>query len=92
MDNVIALSNVPDILDVQRLQEVIVIADDQSENFYDLTDPLVTKMRASILLIPHGLRKYGKVKLLGSGGCKLGKRSLDTFDDAFVQCGVDVED
>lgn len=92
VDNVIALSNVPDILDVQRLQEVIVIADDQSENFYDLTDPLVTKMRASILLIPHGLRKYGKVKLLGSGWCKLGKRSLDTFDDAFVQCGVDVED
>lgn len=92
VNNVVHLSNVPDILDVRRLKEVIGIADAQSWNFYDLTDELVTKMRASILLIPYGLRQYGSVKLLGSGGCKLWKRSLDTFDDAFEQCGVSVED
>ena len=92
VDNAVLLTNVPDILDVRRLKEVIGIADTQSEDFYDLTDDLVTKMRASILLIPHGLREYGSVKLLGSGWCKLGKRSLDTFDDAFEQCGVSVVD
>lgn len=92
VDNVVSLTNVPDILDVRRLREVIRIADIQSSSFYNLTDDLVTKMRASILLIPHGLRKYGSVKLLWSGGCKLWKRSLDTFDDAFEQCGVSVVD
>lgn len=92
VNTIVALTNVPDILDVRRLREVIGIADSQSKDFYDLTDPLVTKMRASILLVPHGLRKYGSVKLLGSGWCKLGKRSLDTFDDAFEQCGVSVVD
>jgi UDP-N-acetylglucosamine 1-carboxyvinyltransferase len=28
------------------------------------------------------------VHFIGVGGCKLGKRSLDTFDDALEQCGV----
>lgn len=41
-------------------------------------------------MIPVGLRKFGKVRFVGSGGCKIGKRPLDTFDDALIKAGVDV--
>ena len=39
-------------------------------------------------MIPYGLIRYGEVHFVGVGGCKLGKRSLDTFDDGLAQCGV----
>lgn len=42
-------------------------------------------------MIPYGLIKYGKVKFIGVGGCNLGKRSLDAFDDALTQCGVSIQ-
>ena len=60
----------------------------KSEKFFDLTDDLAKKFRASILLIPFGLIKYGKVKFVGSWGCNIGKRPLDTFDDALKQAGI----
>lgn len=41
-------------------------------------------------MIPYGLLEYGKVKFIGTGGCNLGKRSLDAFDDALSQCGIKV--
>ena len=50
-------------------------------------------MRASILMIPYGLIHHGLVKFYGaSGGCKLGKRPLDTFDDVLTQCGVEISE
>jgi UDP-N-acetylglucosamine 1-carboxyvinyltransferase len=61
---------------------------EKSGKFFDLTDDLAKKFRASILLIPFGLIKYGKVKFVGSGGCNIGKRPLDTFDDALKQAGI----
>ena len=56
----------------------------------NLTDELSKKFRSSILLIPFGLIQYGEVRFGSVGGCNIGKRSLDTFDDAFVKAGVDV--
>ncbi len=41
-------------------------------------------------MIPYGLIRHGEVRFIGVGGCKLGKRSLDTFDDALEQCGVEL--
>ena len=66
IDKKISLENLPQILDVQRLQQVAEKAEKISTDWYDLTDNLVMKMRASILLIPYGLKKYGKVKIVGS--------------------------
>lgn len=63
---------------------------EKSKEYLDLTDDLAKKFRASILLIPFGLIKYGKVKFVGSGGCNIGKRPLDMFDDALVNAGVTV--
>lgn len=62
----------------------------KSKDYFDLTDDLAKKFRASILLIPFGLIKYGKVKFVGSGGCNIGKRPLDMFDDALVKAGITI--
>ena len=59
-----------------------------SKDYFDLTLSLAKKFRASILLIPFGLVKYGKVKFVGSGGCNIGKRPLDSFDDALFKAGI----
>lgn len=89
-DSKVKLENVPHILDVERLHTIAENALKTSEwkNYFDLTDPLCLKLRASILMLPYWLIRYGEVHFIGVGGCKLGKRSLDTFDDGLAQCGV----
>lgn len=89
-DNQVKLLNVPDIKDIKSMQEIAQHALEVSKDYFDLTDEKVQKIRASILLIPFGLRKYWKVIFCGSGGCKIWKRPLDTFDDALVQAWVKV--
>lgn len=89
-NNTVQLENIPHILDVERLHLIAENAVKVSEgkSYFDLTDPLCLKLRASILMVPYGLIRHGEVHFVGVGGCKLGKRSLDTFDDGLEQCGV----
>ncbi|MEF2176009.1 MAG: UDP-N-acetylglucosamine 1-carboxyvinyltransferase [Candidatus Absconditabacteria bacterium] len=91
-DNKVELTNLPDIKDLKMLSEIATKSLQESNGYLDLSYPEVSKIRASILLIPLGLVKYGKVVFCGSGGCKIGKRPLGTFDDALVQAGVKVTD
>ncbi len=91
-NNKVKLTNVPDILDVHNLQ---IVADEavklsKGKKFFDLTSQKCLKIRVSILMIPYGLLKYGKVHFIGTGGCNLGKRWLDAFDDALTQCWIKV--
>jgi len=88
IDNVVKLINKPNIKDIVSMENLANDALSKSTDYFDLTDDLAKKFRASILLIPFGLIKYGKVKFVGSGGCNIGKRPLDTFDDALKQAGV----
>jgi UDP-N-acetylglucosamine 1-carboxyvinyltransferase len=90
IDNAVKLLNKPNIKDVLSMETLAQTAIAKSEDYFDLTDDLAKKFRASILLIPFGLIKYGKVKFVGSGGCNIGKRPLDMFDDALVKAGVSV--
>lgn len=90
INNQITLHNLPDIIDIKNILTIAERAKENSSEFYNLTTPLCEKIRASILLIPVGLHQFGKVHFYGTGGCKIGKRSLDTFDDAFAQAGVEV--
>jgi len=90
IDNKVALLNKPNIKDVTSMEQLAVEAIKKSTDYFDLTDDLAKKFRASILLIPFGLIKYGKVKFVGSGGCNIGKRPLDIFDDALVKAGISV--
>ena len=90
LDYQIPLTNKPDISDVHAMEQLAEQAFQTSTNFFDLTSELATKFRASILLIPVGLKKFGEVRFVGSGGCKIGKRPLDTFDDALYKAGIEI--
>jgi len=84
------LTNKPDILDLQVLEEIFQEAKEKSKDFFDLTMEKATKIRTSILLIPYGLCKYGKVKFVWSGGCNIGKRPLDTFDEGLTKAWIKI--
>ncbi len=90
IDQQIQLENKPDISDVRSIEKLAEDALSKSANFFDLTSELATKFRASILLIPVGLKKFWEVRFVGSGGCKIGKRPLDTFEDALHKAGVEI--
>lgn len=90
IDNAVTLLNKPQIKDLAAMESLAEDAIKKSSSYFDLTDDLARKFRASILLIPFGLIKYGKVKFVGSGGCNIGKRPLDMFDDALVKAGVKI--
>jgi UDP-N-acetylglucosamine 1-carboxyvinyltransferase len=64
LDNKVKLLNKPNIKDVAVIEELAVEALANSKNFFDLTSEKATKIRSSILLIPLGLIKYGKVKFI----------------------------
>ncbi len=90
--NKVKLHNEPDILDVHNLKIVAdeAIVSSKGKPYFDLTSHKCLKIRVSILMIPYGLLKYKKVRFIGTGGCNLGKRSLDAFDDALTQCGIKI--
>jgi len=90
LDNKITLHNKPNIKDVNAMENLANQALQASTDFFDLTSDAATKFRASILLIPVWLIKYGKVKFVGSGGCSIGKRPLDIFDDALEKAWVKI--
>ena len=92
IDNKVKLLNKPNIKDVVSMETLAKSAMEKSKDFFDLTDDLAKKFRASILLIPFGLIKYGQVKFVGSGGCNIGKRPLDMFDDALIKAGISIKE
>ncbi len=92
IDNKVKLLNKPNIKDVASMETLATTAIAKSKDYFDLTDDLAKKFRASILLIPFGLIKYGKVKFVWSGGCNIGKRPLDMFDDALVKAWITIKE
>jgi UDP-N-acetylglucosamine 1-carboxyvinyltransferase len=90
LDTPLTLHNKPNISDVRNMEALVQTAFSTSHSYFDLTNDLATKFRASILLIPLGLIKYGEVRFVGTGGCKIGKRPLDTFDDALMKAGISI--
>lgn len=82
--------NKPGISDVINMEKLADESIKISKDYFDLTSEKATKFRASILLIPFGLIKYGKVMFVGTGGCKIGKRPLDSFDYALMKAGIKI--
>jgi len=64
IDNAVNLLNKPNIKDIASMEMLAKSAIEKSNEYFDLTDDLAKKFRASILLIPFGLIKYGKVKFV----------------------------
>src|SRR3989338_6225169 len=57
--------------------------------FTHITHDLVSKMRASSLLLGPLLARFGKVNLAFPGGCVLGKRSMGAHLDGLKQLGCE---
>ncbi len=103
-DQVMTIKNVPEIEDINRLLEVLVDlgvkVNKLESNNYQLNpkefDPqnlnmdLVSKFRASILLLGPLLAKYNLIKFPHPGGCTIGKRPIDMFIEGFKKMGVKV--
>ena len=90
LDFPVELLNKPNISDIRNMEALAITALKTSKDYFDLTNDLAKKFRASILLIPLGLVKYWKVKFVGSGGCNIGKRPLDTFDNALIKAWISI--
>ena len=90
INNKIQLNNKPNISDVKNIEKLAEQALSESKEYFDLTSELATKFRASILLIPVGLKRFWEVRFVWSWGCKIGKRPLDTFDDALTKAGIEI--
>ncbi len=90
LDFPVELLNKPNISDIRNMEALAITALKTSKDYFDLTNDLAKKFRASILLIPLWLIKYWKVKFVWSGGCNIGKRPLDTFDNALVKAWISI--
>jgi UDP-N-acetylglucosamine 1-carboxyvinyltransferase len=64
-----------------------------SSNINELCAPyeLVTKMRASILVLGPLLARFGKAKVALPGGCAIGPRPINIHLEALKQMGAEIE-
>lgn len=101
------ISNLPAVEDVQRLLEIVeeiggVVKQSEDGRVATITPPtefsgeldkeLVTKLRASIVLIGPLLARFGRVHMPHPGGDNIGKRPINFFVDAFRALGATVEE
>ncbi|MCX6808224.1 MAG: UDP-N-acetylglucosamine 1-carboxyvinyltransferase [Candidatus Berkelbacteria bacterium] len=97
------ISNVPQILDIEKMVEILVSIG-ASVEFSDNTvrinadkvnsahpdEQLVKKLRGSIVLIGALLSRFGKAVFSQPGGCLIGARPIDDHLDLFEQLGVNI--
>jgi UDP-N-acetylglucosamine 1-carboxyvinyltransferase len=97
------LTNIPDIADVHSLLNILEYLNVKTsfkdgtlkinpKNIINKQIPheLVSRMRASILLLAPILVKFHQVKIAFPGGCVLGKRPIDAHLTAFEKLGSEV--
>lgn len=103
--NEITLENVPDILDIQIIIDILLASGAKisrhghtlkiDTNTLGENDPdpsLVEKMRGSVVLIGPYLARFGKISIPQPGGCSIGNRPIDTHLDAFRQLDVEINE
>lgn len=105
-DSPLELTNVPHIEDVERMRELLLDLGAESEwtskrslkidsrklKSNKLTSEISKQFRASILLSGPILAKYGKVVFPHPGGCVIGARPIDIFEDGFKKMGATVKE
>lgn len=98
------LKNVPQISDVEVMLEILklmgaeierddsmVIIDTKNVNYVDLVNPLISKLRASILFLGPILFKFKKIKMSLPGGDIIGARPITTHLEALKTLGAEIE-
>ena len=103
-DQEVVLDNVPDIIDVRHMLDVIVALGGKVERSgerisvhvasvatSEISRELCNKVRTSILCVAPLLHRTGKVKLFPPGGDVIGRRRLDTHFYGLQKLGATVE-
>ena len=96
-DESCAITNLPDIEDVHRMEELlqsigVKIEINASQIRSDALDrKLVESIRASILLAGPLLSRFGEITMPHPGGDKIGQRPIDIFLDGFQQFGAEID-
>jgi UDP-N-acetylglucosamine 1-carboxyvinyltransferase len=103
-DQEVVLDNVPDIIDVRHMLDVIVALGGKVERSgerisvhvasvktSEISRELCNKVRTSILCVAPILHRTGKVKLYPPGGDVIGRRRLDTHFYGLQKLGATVE-
>ena len=104
-DEVVKFSNVPDISDMDALNEIITylngsykrkeedvvyIASNNMEN-KEIPEELATKLRASYYFMGALLGKFNKAEIYFPGGCTIGSRPIDLHLKGFEALGAKVD-
>jgi UDP-N-acetylglucosamine 1-carboxyvinyltransferase len=100
----VILKNVPQISDVEVMLEILkmlgaeierddsmVIINTKNLDYRDLLTPLISKLRASILLLAPILFRFGKIKMSLPGGDIIGARPITTHLEALRALGAEIE-
>ncbi len=103
-DSPSTLTNVPDILDISVMVDLIrklgatveykdhvMTIDPRTLNSFDLDPDLSSKFRASVVLAAPLLVKFGKAVVTPPGGDQIGDRLLDTHFAMMQKMGVSIE-
>lgn len=101
----VLLDNVPDILDVQIIIDILknngayverhghILEINTAELTGQNPDPdLVKKMRGAIVLIGPYLARFNHIRVPHPGGCVIGTRPIDVHLDAFQQMGAQIQE
>lgn len=102
-DETCELHNVPQIIDVQAMLEILknlgktveingnTVRVSGSITHYTPSETLVSKIRASILYLGALLGRTREAVISPPGGCVIGKRGLDIHTDVFLGMGVSLD-
>ncbi|MEB3196288.1 MAG: UDP-N-acetylglucosamine 1-carboxyvinyltransferase [Candidatus Sericytochromatia bacterium] len=103
-EGVVELSNVPDLLDVRVISEVLghlgaevsfangcLRVDGSGVNQYAAPYDLVTRMRASFFVLGPVLARMGRAKIPLPGGCAIGSRPVDLHLKGLRALGATVQ-
>jgi len=104
IDGKTVLHNVPQILDIDRMIEIIESIGAKTEfegntltinsaniNSFTPDEGPINKLRGSVVIIGPLLSKFRKATFSQPGGCLIGARPIDTHIAAFSDLGVEIE-
>ena len=104
-DNITTLTNVPDITDINVLEEILdyldvkvsrasqsIVIDPSNMKNNLIPDDLSCKLRASYYFMSSLLAKYKHVRISFPGGCKIGSRPIDQTLKVFRALGADIKE
>ncbi len=99
------LSNVPDLLDIQVMLEILRSLGCQAEHYGDtvtvqtstaysshVPEELMGQMRSSIFLMGPLLARFGSVTVYQPGGCAIGERKIDLHLKGLQALGAKIEE